>query len=269
MGFTGKLLIVCVVLLSISVGLGVISFFPVPNGESKSSIIINDRFNLTFQEIYRQGIGAFHGGENITILISQNSENLINFTLLTYGGPQYSEASRTDIAYVFVANQDYYEAVFCTNITEKTLPISLQVTVQKPDASFPFSGLSDFAKTLFIISLTIGTIYFVKSPRNLFDFNSEESKPTRYTAKNLKLLKYSILLSLIFWLLLLIINTYQLATFENWYTDSARHPYTSVLFTKVGFSVFDTPLKALSSSDNSKCLISILWAAYSYSFPSE
>jgi hypothetical protein len=42
-----------------------------------------------------------------------------------------------------------------------------------------------------------------------------------------------------------------MATFENWYTDSARHPYTSVLFTKVGFSVFDTPMGKLSSADGS------------------
>ena len=46
-------------------------------------------------------------------------------------------------------------------------------------------------------------------------------------------------------------NTYPLATFENWYTDSARNTYSANLFTKVGFSVFDTPLGRLSSGDAS------------------
>ena len=37
--------------------------------------------------------------------------------------------------------------------------------------------------------------------------------------------------------------------FENWYTDSAQNSYSANLFTKVGFSIFNTPLGHLSSSD--------------------
>lgn len=261
-----KLLLSILVLLVISVCLGLISFFPVANAQNQKSVTIDDWFNLTSQETYRQGIGAFHGGENITILINQRSESAINFTLLTYGGVLYSEVSKSDMGYSFVAGEDYYEGVFVANVTERPILVNLQVMVQKPNVNYPFSWLIIEAKILFVASLALGVISFFMSTAKLSKFENLISKNTPYTSKNLNRLKYFILFSLIFWLLLIAVNSYPMSTFENWYTDSARNPYTSVLFTRVGFSVFDTPLRALSSSDSSLYKF-VTWAEMPHLYP--
>jgi hypothetical protein len=54
-----------------------------------------------------------------------------------------------------------------------------------------------------------------------------------------------------FWLFVLVVNSNPLGTFENWYTDLARHSYVSSLFLKDGFSVFNQPLGKLANLDNS------------------
>jgi hypothetical protein len=71
------------------------------------------------------------------------------------------------------------------------------------------------------------------------------------TPKNLRRIQIALLASLVFWLIVLAVNAYPLATFENWYTDHARNPYSATLFTKVGFSIFDKPLGDLASNDGS------------------
>ena len=60
-----------------------------------------------------------------------------------------------------------------------------------------------------------------------------------------------VVLSLVFWMILLALNTNPLGTFENWYTDHARHSYSSSLFLKDGVSVFSQPLDELASQDSS------------------
>jgi hypothetical protein len=84
--------------------------------------------------------------------------------------------------------------------------------------------------------------------------------------KNVRRLHGAILLSLVFWFVLLAANAYPLATFEDWYTDAARHPYTSTLFTKIGFTVFDTPLGRLSSDDFSLYKF-VSWAEMPHLYP--
>jgi hypothetical protein len=80
---------------------------------------------------------------------------------------------------------------------------------------------------------------------------ADEHRVQFLSQKSRRILLILILLSLALWFFLLVVNTNPFATFENWYTDHARHPYSSSLFTKVGFSVFDTPLGKLASSDSS------------------
>jgi hypothetical protein len=79
----------------------------------------------------------------------------------------------------------------------------------------------------------------------------DENKGQLLSPKSRRILLILILLSLALWFFLLLINNNPLGTFENWYTDHARHAYSASLFTKVGFSVFDTPLGKLASSDSS------------------
>ena len=125
--------------------------------------------------------------------------------------------------------------------------------VEKPALNYDFSWLGTPAKVLFVASWAILVLTIFKP---MLNFNSspklETTQPTSILKhKNLRRLQIAILVSLVVWMGLLAVNSYPLATFENWYTDAARHPYTSALFTKVGFQVFNTPLGHLSSLDNS------------------
>ena len=86
---TKFLLLGVLLLLGSSVVLSVVSFFPVAVIGKQTAIIIDSTFKLTMQETYRQGLGSFHGDENVTININTGG-GPVNFTLLTYGGPRYS-----------------------------------------------------------------------------------------------------------------------------------------------------------------------------------
>jgi len=68
------------------------------------------------------------------------------------------------------------------------------------------------------------------------------------------------------WLFLIVINSTPLATFEDWYTDHARHSYSSILFTRVGFSIFSTPLGRLASFDSS-CFKFVTWPQMPHLYP--
>lgn len=245
------LLAASLLLVVLSVVLSIISFFPGSGAGKQNTLIINNTIKLTPNETYRQGLGSFHGDENITLSISQTGSCLINFTLLTYGGPRYINASTASINYSFTATADYYEAMFQTN-TATSATVHFQVFVQKPAVSYQFSWLKIPSKVLFLISWA-ALIVIVLEPiiKNHSYVLAQKLPSSILKRKNLKWLQLAVLLSLLFWLVLLVLNTHSLATFENWYTDSARHPYTSVLFTKVGFSVFNTPLGKLSNMDAS------------------
>lgn len=238
-------------LLTLGIVLGVLSFYPVDGVGKSSQVIIDDSFTLSSHETYRQGLGSFYGDENISIIINSSPEFPLNFTLLTYNGPQYNITFSRNISYTFPAGADYYEASFNTNAPTKQ--ITLQVSVLSPTVTYPFSWLTTPAKALFFFSW-IALLLIILKP----ELKKSSQSPMQdiislpnLNSKNTRKLQILVLLSLLFWLALLVVNTYPLGTLENWYTDSARNSYSANLFTKVGFSIFNTPLGQLSSSDSS------------------
>jgi hypothetical protein len=73
-------------------------------------------------------------------------------------------------------------------------------------------------------------------------------------------------LSLLLWLALLAFNSSPLATFDNWYTDHARHTYTANLFVKNGLAVFSQPLDVLASADKSSFMF-VTWPEMPHLYP--
>ncbi len=249
---SGKMLLFgFVTLLVLSIVLGILSFYPSAGVGKSSRVIIDDSFNLTANETFRQGIGSFYGDENISLDISSSDATFpLNFTLLTYNGPQYNITFTGEINYTFPAGADYYEAVFTTNSSSNLM--RLQVNVLSPTVTYPFSWLALPAKTLFLFSWAALIVLILKPEIKKFSQSSSEEAPTVLPVLGLRgcrKLQALVILSLVFWIGLLAVNTYPLGTFENWYTDSARNSYSANLFTKVGFSIFNTPLGQLSSSD--------------------
>lgn len=248
---TKILLSVVLLLLVISVILSLLSIFPISSVNNETRVIIDDYFKLSPSETLRHGLGSFRGGENISISVGETANKPINFSIITYGGTLYSNASESSLEYSFIASTDYYETVFiCQPGTVSE--ISFKVTVQDPQVLFLFSWLATPAKILFFSSWACLTLILSKF---VYDGSSEsvENKiklPILNKKKHRKLLAV-VLLSLAFWLILLAANSNSYATLENWYTDHMRHPYSAVLFTHVGFSIFDTPLGKPASNDSS------------------
>jgi len=265
-GFSGRklLLAALIVLFVSSIFLAVVSFFTVETSESQSNLIISESFKLTPNETYRQGLGSFHGGENISITVKSQGSGNFNLTLLTYGGPRYKNDSITGVTYTFTAGSDYYEVSFSANPTTSR-DVQLEVSVQKTLVYSPFSWLAPIAKTLFSASGgLLLSILVLESKNGKF----EQSIQRLYTLsqRDYRRLQLFLLFSLLFWLSLLVINNYPLATFENWYTDHVRNSYSAHLFTKFGFSLFDTPLGELSSCDNSFFKF-VTWAEMPHLYP--
>ena len=244
------LLFVAILLLVLSIILAVVSLFPVATGGNQSSVLIDDSFQLSQNEIRRQGLGSFHGGENITLIVQCPTAFQKNFTIVTYNGLRFSNFSDIDIAYSFIAGADYYEAVFFSDAPNAGM-VHFEISVQEPKLLFPFSWLTPSAKIMFLLSLGLAMLVilklvFSKSTKSL---GNNPSLPSCQT--NRRRILALLLLSLVFWFFLLAVNTNSLASFENWYTDHARHSYVSSLFLKDGFSIFDEPLGKLASLDNS------------------
>jgi len=63
------LLYAAILLLVLSIILAVVSLFPIDTGGNQSYVLINDTFRLSPNEIYREGLGSFHGGEKISLLV--------------------------------------------------------------------------------------------------------------------------------------------------------------------------------------------------------
>ncbi len=245
-------LVAALLLLVLSVVFAVLSLYPVSGTTAATRVIVDDSFTLTSQETYRQGLGSFHGDENISISVSEEQNLPVNFTILTYGGPRFSNLTTRSISYSFPAGADYYDAVFLANSTLPSV-VHFQVSVQRLSVVYPFSWLNFPSKILFLISWSSVTLVLLLTRNAVNSGSPSEAKPAPavLSLKGRRTLKLLVLVSLVFWLLLLVANTFPLATFENWYTDNARNPYSANLFTKVGFSVFNTPLGTLSSSDSS------------------
>jgi len=238
-------------LLALSVVIAIVSLYPVATGDEETRVIIDNSFRLTPLEMRRHGLGSFQGGENISISLRNPANSPVNFSIVTYNGTLYSNLSPADIEYSFTAGADYYEAVFFTD-SNTANELHFEVGVQKTKVSFPFSWLTTPAKVLFFFSLGAITLLLLKPALHETSvLRADEHKTQFLSQKSRRILLILILLSFALWLFLLVVNTNPFATFENWYTDHARHPYSASLFTKVGFSIFDTPLGKLASNDGS------------------
>jgi len=251
LGTAKTLLFATILLLVLSIVLAVVSLFPIDTGGNQSYVLINDTFRLSPNEIYREGLGSFHGGEKISLLVQCPTAFQKNFSIITYNGLRYSNFSQSDIAYSFTAGADYYEAVFFSESPNAGM-VHFQVSVQEPKAVFPYSWLTEVSKIMFLLSLGLVILVMLKIVfSNSSKFTLNMSNLPSLSEKNRRCILVLLLLSLVFWLLLLAVNANPLATFENWYTDHARDSYVSSLFLKNGFSVFDEPLGKLASLDNS------------------
>ena len=247
---TKFLLFAILLLLTSSVALAVVSLYSVPTDEIETRVIIDDSFKLTPQEVLRYGLGSFQEGANISVSVHKAASWPFNFSIQTYNGTQYSTNTTADIDYSFTAATDYYDAVFFNNSTDAD-EVQFTASVQRPQVLFPFSGLDTPAKILFFFSLGAVMLLLLKPVLHKSSvLRSDGHNGQLLSQKTRRVLLILVLLSLVLWLLLLAVNTNPLATFENWYTDHARHPYSPTLFTKVGFSIFDTPLGTLADADN-------------------
>jgi hypothetical protein len=241
---------IAMVLLVLSVAISVVSLFPGVTGGNETRVVIDDSFRLTPLETWRQGLGSFRGGENISVLVHGAANCPVNFSMTSYNGTAYSQVSTGDIKYSFTAEPDYYEAVFVGSKVAND--IHFTVSVQEPKVLFPFSWLSTPAKILFFLSFGSVMLLLLKTVYNdSSTFTANQHDAPLLSRKNRQILLILLLVSLALWLILLAVNTNPMATFENWYTDNARNPYSATLFTKVGFSIFKTPLGNLASTDSS------------------
>jgi hypothetical protein len=246
-----KTILFCILLIWLSVLLALISIFPVVSPDLKTNIVIDESFNLTKSETLRFGLGSFSGGETVFVYIRKVPDFPLNFSLITYGGVFYNNSSNVDITYSFIADTNYYEALFFSSSNE-IIEVQFGVSVKNNQIYFPFNSINILAKTLFLSSIVFVFLIIINSNfRAPSDITLAEKKTQKLTQKSKWAVVFLLLLSLSFWFSVILINDNSHGSFENWYTDHARHPYSSILFTKYGFSIFNTPLGDLASSDTS------------------
>ena len=188
------LLFAIIVVLVLSVVLGVISLFP----GGSHSFVLSDTFTLSPNETYTEGIGAFRGGENVTLQVESPNVFLKEFSIIsptitdyviTSNDCTYSIVTDSNTVYKFTASANYYEAVFVSE-SSKTGIIDFHATVQEPKSSnnlkqqttigqgvsaqepnvnLPYSWLNEASKILFLISLGLAMLLTLKTI--LFDFS--------------------------------------------------------------------------------------------------
>ncbi len=250
--------------LVVSVALTLVSLYPVSTGQTQTVTRIDDSFNLSVNEIRRQGLGNFRGGENVSVLIDCPVAFSKNFSLAAYNGLRYNNTQSSGFTYNFTAGADYYEAVF-QNASQRGL-IHLKVSVEQPQNVLPTSYLTSVAKGLFFASLAAGILTLLAlaySKQRVSACRPVLPSLSRTAKRRLGLL---VLLSLVCWLVLLALNSNPYASFENWYTDHPRHSYTASLFLKDGFAVFSTPLGQIASVDNSPYMF-VTWPEMPHLYP--
>jgi hypothetical protein len=244
-------LVVAITLIVLSLFLAVVSLFPAATGQTQTTTLIDNTFRLTPNETRRQGLGSFHGGENLTLQIQCQDNFCKNFSIVAYSGLRYSNYSNLDFTYNFTVGADYYEAIFTTNGTNQGTA-HFQVNSTAPQTLFPYSWLTAPAKVLFLVSLgSAGIVLLIPIIQKQTVPIAPKLSLPKLDRRNRRLILILLIISLIFWLVLVMLNANPLATFENWYTDHVRHSYTSSLFMKDGLSVFNTPLDTLASQDSS------------------
>jgi hypothetical protein len=259
-------LLLAVLLLVFSVVLGVLSLCPAATGNVETSTLINDSFTLTQNEYRRVGLGSFSSGENISVVADCTAGCPKNFSIVTPNATVYSTTSLYSFNYSFTATAGYYEALFLSNSSAPNA-VHLQVSIQKMQPNLPYAAFNGPAKILFILSAAMFILFTLKSAVTQLSKVSEKkvSLPT-LDSKGRRVLVVLVLLSTVFWLVLLALNTNQFGTFENWYTDHPRHSYEATLFLKDGFSVFSSPLGQLASNDNSLFKF-VTWPETSHMYP--
>lgn len=246
------LLIVSAALLVLSVTLAVVSIYPVQTGQTQKSVLLDETFHLSSMETRRQGLGTFHGGENLTVQIHGDPGFVKNFSIITYRAVNFTDQSAGDITFSFLAGADYYETVFYC-LPQTSGNVHLLVTISQPSVDYPYSMLGNPAKLLFAVSLSVIILVTLKTA---VDQNSKKPAAKTNSLPSIgktgrRRLIVLLVASLIVWFSLLAVNTNALAGFEAWYTDHARHSYTATLFLSRGTEVFGTPLGVLSSFDSS------------------
>jgi hypothetical protein len=258
-------LLVAIVFLVLSIFLSVASLYPVATGYTQKVTVIDGSFRLSQNEVYRQGLGAFGGGENITLMVDCPTAFMKNFSVVTSNGTVYSIATNLNITYSFAADAHYYEVVFVSNASNASW-VHFQATVEKPQVLYPLSGLTTSAKIMFLLSAGSALFIILKGafPKLTQKLDTKPLPTVNKTFRN-RLLAL-LLLSLVLWLILLAANTNPLATFNNWYTDHVRDNYVSTLFLKDGFSVFSQPLGTLASQDHSHYMF-VTWPEMPHLYP--
>jgi hypothetical protein len=255
----------------LSVVLSLASIYAHSTGEASSRTIIDDTFHLSPNEERRQGIGNFHGNtslgnESLTLLVDTSGDFVWNFSVITYGHSIYSYLGSEDVSYSFQSGADYYEAVFLVDGANSG-DVHFQVVVDQPEFSYPYVWLSASAKALFFVAVSIvllALLYWVICEKPHLCSDKSSVKALNSSRKRFLLVLLS--LSLLLWLALLAFNSSPLATFDNWYTDHARHTYTANLFVKNGLAVFSQPLDVLASADKSSFMF-VTWPEMPHLYP--
>jgi hypothetical protein len=239
-------LTIALAVIVIGAFLSVASLYPVGVDQKKSYVIVDDTIALTSTETYRQSLGTFGSGENITVSISSLTNRTVNFYIMTYNGALYSDVS-AHAKYTFIAKAENYELEFNPSTSNE---LSLKVTVQKQVVQYPLAWLEASAKVLFFSGVIFAVAVLL---RNAFyePFSTTSLGDAVLSRKAKLLLLIFVVASLVLWTYVATKNNTPFATLENWFTDHARHAYTSTLFVKDGFSIFGTPLRDLANMDSS------------------
>ena len=250
----------------LSIFLLVINLFPVVTGNNQKSTVIDESFRLSQNEVYRQGLAAFAGGENVTVTVNCTTSFMKNFSIITSNGTIYFNPTSLNFTYSFIADPHYYEAVFSSNASNASW-VHFQAILEKPQVIYPFSWLTLPTRILFLLSAVSTLVIILKMtfPKFKEKFEGAPLSPAIDKTFRNRLLAL-LLLSLVLWLILLAANTSPLATFNNWYTDHVRDSYVSSLFLKDGFSVFSQPLGTLASQDNSHYMF-VTWPEVPHLYP--
>ena len=256
---TKVLLFICLIFLVLSIVLAAVSLFPTDSGGDHSYLLVKDTFQLSPNETYIEGLGSFRGGENISISVQSPTAFEKNFAIILPTRPyffiinssvDYSVLTKSNLNYSFIADANYYEAVFVSD-SSNVATVHFQASDQQPNRLFPYSWLNEPSKIVFLLSLGLTMLIMLKMVSSSVKFKSNTSTLPSLSKKNRRYLLILVLLSLIIWLFIIAVNSNPIATFENWYTDNARDSYASSLFLKDGLAVFNQPLGKLASLDNS------------------
>jgi hypothetical protein len=270
LGRVKSVLVVAMVFLVLSVLLGIVSIYSTATGQTSSKTIIDNTFHLSSNEERRQGIGNFHGNttagnESIAVKVDGSDVFVRNFSIVTYGSNVYNVSTSGNITYTFPSGADYYEAIFKVDGSNSG-SLRFQVIVTQPELNHGFAWLSAPAKVMFLVGIAV--IVLVLLQQGFFEKTAEKAKSSQpvLDRSRKRVLVALLVVSLIFWLAFLVVNSTPLGTFDNWYTDHARHSYTAQLFLKDGLSVFSQPTDVLASADHSAFMF-VTWPEMPHLYP--